>query len=86
MSDGGRLSVSVRCDEERPEIVIQDTGEGIPEDKLTDLFDAFYTTKDTGTGLGLFIVHQIIENNNGKILIDSELGKGTTVKIAFRAG
>jgi len=80
---GGIIKVGTRRKDEIVEITIEDTGKGISPDKLKHLFDAFYTTKDEGTGLGLFVVHQIIENNNGKILIDSELNKGTTVKVVL---
>lgn len=56
---------------------------GIPKDKLKHIFDPFYTTKDKGTGLGLFITHQIIQNNKGNITIDSDVNRGTIVKIRF---
>ncbi len=65
------------------ELSIQDTGMGIPEDKVKHLFDPFYTTKEQGAGLGLFVVHQIIENHKGKIAIDSWIGKGTVVIVRF---
>ncbi|PIU41655.1 MAG: hypothetical protein COS99_04225 [Candidatus Omnitrophica bacterium CG07_land_8_20_14_0_80_42_15] len=62
---------------------MKDTGVGIPKDKLKHIFDPFYTTKDKGTGLGLFITHQIIQNNKGNITIDSDVNRGTIVKIRF---
>ncbi|HIE34553.1 MAG TPA: GAF domain-containing protein [Candidatus Altiarchaeales archaeon] len=65
------------------ETEIRDTGCGISKERIKNIFDPFYTTKDKGTGLGLFIVHQIIENNKGKIAIESEEGRGTAVKIIF---
>ncbi|MBF0567015.1 MAG: HAMP domain-containing histidine kinase [Nitrospirae bacterium] len=65
------------------DIIISDTGMGIPQDVLPHIFDPFFTTKDVGkgSGLGLFIVHEIIEEHNGCIAISSELGKGTTFLI-----
>ncbi|OGW75483.1 MAG: hypothetical protein A2Z72_01580 [Omnitrophica bacterium RBG_13_46_9] len=84
MPVGGTITVETKDIDSTLEISIIDTGKGIPKDKLKHLFDPFYTTKDKGTGLGLFIVHQIIENNKGRIEIESELGKGTGVKISFR--
>lgn len=65
------------------DIEIQDTGTGIPQDLLSKVFDPFFTTKDVGqgSGLGLFIVHEIIEEHDGCIAVDSENGKGTTFLI-----
>ena len=65
------------------DIEIRDTGEGIPADLLPKVFDPFFTTKDVGkgSGLGLFIVHEIIEEHDGCIAVDSEPGKGTTFLI-----
>jgi len=62
------------------DIRIRDTGRGIPAEVLPKIFDPFFTTKDVGkgTGLGLFIVHDIIEEHDGCIAVDSEPGKGTT--------
>lgn len=65
------------------DIEIRDTGSGIPHDILPKIFDPFFTTKDIGmgSGLGLFIVHEIIEEHDGCIAVDSEAGKGTTFLI-----
>jgi two-component system NtrC family sensor kinase len=70
--DEGYINVSIR-----------DTGVGIAPHDMAHIFEPFYSTKreTSGTGLGLSIVHGIIENHKGKIEVDSEPGKGTTVKI-----
>jgi two-component system, NtrC family, sensor kinase len=70
-------------DEDTVDIVIRDTGPGIPQDLLPKIFDPFFTTKDVGkgSGLGLFVVHEIIEEHDGCIAVDSEPGKGTTFLI-----
>jgi signal transduction histidine kinase len=61
------------------EIRIADTGQGIPKENLTRIFEPFYTTKGKhGTGLGLAVIWRIIDNHNGTISIESEPGKGTT--------
>ncbi len=70
-------------EEDTVDIEIHDTGSGIPSDALPRIFDPFFTTKDVGkgSGLGLFIVHEIIEEHDGCIAVDSEPGKGTTFLI-----
>lgn len=64
-------------------IKVFDTGKGIPAELLPKIFDPFFTTKDVGkgSGLGLFIVHEIIEEHGGCIAVDSAPGKGTTFLI-----
>lgn len=59
-------------------IKISDTGMGIPADKHQQIFDPFYTTKKAGTGLGLAVVHSLIENHGGKMLLESAEGVGST--------
>ena len=61
------------------EVKIADTGQGIPKENLSKLFEPFYTTKGKhGTGLGLAVIWRIIDNHNGTINVESEPGKGTT--------
>ncbi|MFA5354486.1 MAG: ATP-binding protein [Thermodesulfovibrionales bacterium] len=71
------------------DIEIRDTGPGIPADLLSRVFDPFFTTKDVGkgSGLGLFIVHEIIEEHEGCIGVESEPGKGTRflIRLPVRA-
>jgi signal transduction histidine kinase len=66
-------------DQDTVDIEIQDSGSGIPLDIVSKIFDPFFTTKDVGkgSGLGLFIVHEIIEEHDGCIAVDSQPGKGT---------
>lgn len=90
MPDGGALTIEA-CVIASPvgakqsmKITISDTGHGIPKDQLKDIFKPFYTTKQkTGTGLGLYIVKTLVEQNKGKIEVVSELGKGTTFNLLF---
>ena len=62
-------------------IAIHDTGEGIKKEDIARVFDPFFTTKDFGTGLGLSVVHGIIEEHGGQIEVESELAKGTSFHI-----
>lgn len=64
-------------------ISVLDNGVGIPEDKIEQIFNPFYTTKQDGTGLGLSIVHKIIRDNHGTISVRSEVGKYTEFMVCF---
>jgi signal transduction histidine kinase len=86
MNGTGDLSISLeKLDATSLQISVSDTGIGIPPENLEKIFDAFYTTKPAGegSGLGLYIVKQIIEKHQGCISVKSELGKGTTVFVKF---
>lgn len=65
------------------EIRVSDTGKGIPPEIRSKVFDPFFTTKDVGkgTGLGLSLVFEIVQKHEGMILLESEVGKGTTFKV-----
>ena len=87
MPKGGTVSVLLsKVEEEQVLISIMDEGSGIPEDKLKKLGEPFYTTKDRGTGLGLMVSYKIVEEHNGTIEVNSELGKGTTFHIKLPIG
>jgi signal transduction histidine kinase len=62
-------------------ITVSDTGPGIPEADIRNIFKPFFTTKNRGTGLGLAISKSIIERHGGQIRITSEVGQGTTAVI-----
>jgi signal transduction histidine kinase len=89
MPQGGHMRVEVRSNHETnmAEIVVADTGTGVPPDQLRHIFEPFYTTKtpdDTGkggTGLGLAICRDIIEAHNGRIRVESVVGRGTTFTV-----
>ncbi len=81
----GRFKFPAQCnpDEAAVEIEIRDNGHGIPPEVLPRIFDPFFTTKDVGkgSGLGLFVVYEIIEEHGGCIAAESEAGKGTAFHI-----
>jgi signal transduction histidine kinase len=85
MEDGGDLTIKTRFNkvEDEVEITVADTGTGMSEDILSHVFQPFFTTKDTGLGLGLNIVHKIIKEHGGYITITSTEGKGTEMKLNF---
>lgn len=64
-------------------ITIIDNGCGIGKDQLENIFNPFYSTKDSGTGLGLYLIGTEIANNDGKISVDSKFGEGTEFKIVL---
>ncbi|MGG0719407.1 PAS domain-containing protein [Robertmurraya massiliosenegalensis] len=85
MPNGGDIIVRVNVTHDQVQISIQDTGVGIPEEKLKKIGEPFYTTKKDGNGLGLMVSYKIIESHNGKVFIESELNKGTTFNIILPA-
>lgn len=81
MPDGGSVRVATMQRGEKIIVEISDTGPGIPSDVMSKLFVPFFTTRKTGSGLGLAVTRRIIENHGGEIEVSSELGKGTTFEI-----
>ena len=80
MPDGGSLEFRIEIDNKNEFITIKvkDTGCGISDDVRKKMFNSFYTTKQTGSGIGLYITQSIIKSHKGKINVESEIGKGTT--------
>ncbi|MBT2707049.1 ATP-binding protein [Bacillus sp. ISL-47] len=84
MPAGGQIEIKVKKKTDGTvSIQFTDQGVGIPEDRISSLGEPFYTTKEKGTGLGLMICYKIIENHNGRLTIDSEVGKGTKIEIVL---
>jgi len=84
MPNGGSLSVSTEDIGGMVKIEFTDTGTGMPEEVKRRIFEPFVTYgKKHGTGLGMSIVKKVIDDHKGKIEIDSELGKGTTIRMMF---
>lgn len=84
VSDPGEIIIrTVNSDENTIRIDISDNGSGISPEDITHIFEPFFSTKRSakGIGLGLPIVHGIIQNHNGRIEVDSKVGKGTTLSI-----
>ena len=95
MPEGGKLTIKSHLfevsdpwdAEEKPKskirIMIMDTGEGIPKDKQSHIFDPFYTTKSKGTGLGLSVSHSILDEHSCDVSVESEPDKGTVFYLTF---
>jgi PAS domain S-box-containing protein len=88
MPEGGTIRISVKPQPENEsvaEVKIGDTGCGIEPEALDRIFDPFYTTKKTGTGLGLFAVHSVLNRIGGSISVESIPGRGTVFTILLPA-
>jgi CheY-like chemotaxis protein len=95
MPGGGRITMAVRREPagaqfpfgivEAPErfahFIVRDTGCGIGQETLSHIFEPLYTTKRSGTGLGLAVTHQVVQRHGGEIFVESEVGLGTTFHI-----
>jgi signal transduction histidine kinase len=82
---GGRVIVSTARADGQIAVTVEDTGSGIPADRLSAIFDEFVTTKRRGLGLGLAISKRIIEQLDGTIAVESEVGRGTKFTMRFPA-
>jgi signal transduction histidine kinase len=78
MPEGGILTCRFHRKDDMMRVEIQDTGHGVSEENQQRLFREFFTTKERGYGLGLFIVRTIVERHGGQISVQSKLGEGTT--------
>lgn len=87
MPDGGTLNIAARMVDggDTVELTVADSGQGIPDDQVKQVFKPFHTSKKTGLGLGLALTRRIIERHGGTIALTSEPGKGTTVTIRLPA-
>ncbi|MBA4418310.1 MAG: hypothetical protein C0392_10435 [Syntrophus sp. (in: bacteria)] len=83
MPKGGKLTINAYpyFDKNKVIITIQDTGKGIPQEDLDNIFHPFFTTKRTGIGLGLCLADQVISSHKGRLSVASKTGEGTTITI-----
>src|SRR5439155_16103849 len=82
---GGTIRIATQRRNGQAVITLEDNGPGIPPEVLPRIFDPFFTTKDVGqgSGLGLSIVHGIVERHGGTIAVDSTVGKGTIFTVSL---
>jgi signal transduction histidine kinase/DNA-binding response OmpR family regulator/ligand-binding sensor domain-containing protein len=90
--EGGKVELGISCKEKNVEIIINDTGVGIPKAHIDRIFDRFYqvdgshTREHEGTGIGLTLTKELIELHKGKIEVESEESKGTIFRLIFPLG
>ena len=83
MPNGGKIAITATCKDKKIFITVADTGEGIPDDVKDKLFKPLFTTKAKGQGLGLAVVKKLTEALNGKVTLESQVGKGTRFTVEF---
>jgi signal transduction histidine kinase len=83
MPDGGALDVTLHPNAAQLRIEFTDTGVGIAPDNLAQIFEPYYSSKETGIGLGLPLTKKIIEEHGGQITVASQLGQGTTFTVTL---
>jgi signal transduction histidine kinase len=81
MTTGGTITLQTGEGGDGVWVSVADTGNGIPQEQISRIFDPFYTTKKEGTGLGLMIVQRIVRAHGGRIELESLVGRGTTFRI-----
>jgi signal transduction histidine kinase len=81
---GGKVTLEIAAGpRDHVTFEVRDQGAGIPADQLESIFNPFFTTKEQGTGLGLALVHQMVVEHGGEIVVDSEVGHGTTFRVTL---
>ena len=85
MGEGGEIRLRLKLLDRTAVLEVEDTGSGIPDYQLTEVFKPFFTTKASGvgTGLGLATVQRFVTSSNGEVKVSSQLGVGTTFSLEF---
>lgn len=78
---GGEIRLAARATQDGALLQVSDSGKGMSEQELAHMFDPFFSGRKGGTGLGLSVVHQIVEQHHGRIEVVSEPGKGTDIQV-----
>jgi two-component system, sporulation sensor kinase E len=81
MTTGGTLTLQTGENADAVWVSVADAGGGIPQEQINRIFEPFYTTKKKGSGLGLMIVQRIVRAHNGRIELESHVGRGTTFRV-----
>ena len=83
MPQGGTLTLQGRRQAATVSLTVRDTGSGIPAEQLPKIFEPLHTTKPGGTGLGLYIVHEVVAAHRGQVAVQSTVGAGTTFTLTM---
>jgi len=83
MPQGGQMTIHVAEADGMASISVQDTGPGIPAELLSDVYKMHFTTKDGGTGIGLYVARSVVRSHGGEINVESEPGRGTCFRISL---
>lgn len=81
IDESGSVTVTLDAQNDCAVVTVADTGRGMTEQQLAQIFRPFYTTRSNGTGLGLPLVRRIVEEHNGQVNVSSELGRGSTFEV-----
>ena len=81
MPGGGPLAITMTAEDDAVVLTVADTGVGMDQEALERAFEPYFSTKATGTGLGLPIARRNVELNGGRISVESARGRGTTVTV-----
>lgn len=83
MPSGGTLTIRTSREGDEVRLTVADTGIGIPEENLSKIFEPYFTTKESGSGLGLTLVFKIVKEHRGEIAVKSREGEGTSFSISL---
>ena len=83
MPEGGELSLKTQMESHYLKITVQDSGHGMSEETQSNMFTPYFTKKEKGTGLGLAVVQQIVQEHEGVITVESQEGIGTKIILSF---
>jgi len=83
MPSGGELRVSSHASSQGVQLEVADQGTGIPPEARSKIFSLYYTTKPSGTGVGLAMAYRIVQLHNGSIDFSSEVNRGTTFRVTL---
>jgi two-component system, NtrC family, sensor histidine kinase HydH len=81
LNSGGQVTFSSGTEDHQVWFAVRDNGNGMPPEVLDKIFNPFFTTKEKGTGLGLAVIHKIVEDHNGEITVSSTPDKGTVIRV-----
>jgi signal transduction histidine kinase len=83
MAPGGTITLTGQSTADQVQLQVRDTGSGIPAERLAQIFEPLHTTKPGGTGLGLYIVQEIMAAHGGQVTVQSVVGQGTTFTLTL---